>query len=206
LRNPIAAVDAGITRLLKEGLTERSPLILKLMKSSLSRMSGLVDNVMDLARSRLGGGIGVTLAEANLAQILANVVDEIRVAHPDREIDLRLELPGKVTVDQLRVAQMISNLLSNAVTHGDANSAIAVTGYVKETTLEIGVRNGGPPIPCESIPKLFLPFKRGDGASGGQGLGLGLYIASQIAKAHCGRIDVRSDESETSFTFRMSVN
>ena len=203
LRNPIAAVDAGTTRLLKEGWNERSPLVLRLMKSSLSRMSGLVDNVMDLARARLGGGISVLLVETDLSETLANVVEEVRVAHPERQISMRLELPASATVDQLRIAQMVSNLLSNAVTHGDPALPVDVFGHIKDGVLEVSVRNGGRQIPPESIPKLFLPFKRGDDRSGVQGLGLGLYIASQIAQAHDGRIEVRSDEIETCFTFRM---
>ncbi|MBW6425704.1 GAF domain-containing sensor histidine kinase [Rhizobium sp. XQZ8] len=203
LRNPIAAVDAGTTRLLKEGWTDRSPLVLKLMKSSLSRMTGLVENVMDLARARLGGGISTVLVEADLVLTLANVVEEVRVAHPERQILTRFELPATTAVDHQRVAQMVSNLLSNAVTHGDPEAPVEVSAHIDGGALVVSVRNGGRQIPPESIARLFLPFKRGDDRSGVQGLGLGLYIASQIAQAHNGRIDVRSDEHETCFTFRM---
>jgi signal transduction histidine kinase len=206
LRNPLAAVDAGASRLLKEGWTERSPVILKLMKSSISRMAGLVENVMDLARARMGGGIVLAASEGDLAQTLAHVVEEVKVAHPDRKISTRFNLPPTVVVDHLRIAQMTSNLLSNAVTHGDPLSPIGVSAHADDARVETCVTNGGQAIPPEQIERLFLPFKRGDGKAGAQGLGLGLYIASEIARAHLGRIDVRSDEQQTCFTFSMSYS
>lgn len=205
LRNPIAAVDAGTSRLLKEGWTERSPLVLKLMKSSISRMSGLVENVMDLARARMGGGISLTITAGNLGETIAHVVEELTVANPDRQISAFIALPPAIAVDHLRIAQMVSNLLANAITHGDSGLPISVVGGEKEGVLEIAVTNGGQPIDPELIEKLFTPFKRGDGRTGQQGLGLGLYIASQIAQAHGGRIDICSDSKETCFRFTMSL-
>ncbi len=205
LRNPLAAVDAGTSRLLKEGWTERSPLVLNLMKASISRMAALVDNIMDLARSRLGGGVVLDLSEADLKPILTQVVDEVRAAHPHRVIEATLHLPQSYLVDQLRIAQLFSNLVSNAVSHGIEDQPITITGRHFADAVEICVRNGGRPIPAEKIEKLFLPFKRGDAARGGEGLGLGLYIALEIAKAHGGTIDVASDAAATSFTFRMTV-
>ena len=202
LRNPIAAIDAGTARLLKEGWTERSPLILKLMRTSVTRMAGLVDNVMDLARARMGGGISLTMTDADLADTLQHVVDELRVAHPEREISAIFDLPRSLTVDHLRIAQMASNLLFNAVTHGASAAPVLIRAHLRDEVLEIGVTNGGSAIPTGQISKLFLPFKRGEGRPGVQGLGLGLYIASEIAKAHGGMIDVSSDEQETCFTFR----
>lgn len=131
------------------------------------------------------------------------MVEEVKVAHPDREMTAGFDLPPSVVADHLRIAQMTSNLLSNAVTHGDPLTPIEVSAHARAGTIEICVTNGGRPIPPEQIEKLFLPFKHGDGKAGVQGLGLGLYIASQIAQAHGGRIDVRSDEQETCFTFSM---
>ncbi len=205
LRNPIAAIDAGTSRLLRDGWTDRSPVILKLMKSSLSRMSGLVENVMDLARSRMGGGISLSVSEDDLARTLQHVIDEVKVANPDRQITASLNVPETVSVDHLRLAQMVSNLLSNAVTHGAQDQPITIRAEASDGTLEICVTNGGTPIEKSQIDKLFLPFRRGEGKSGTQGLGLGLYIASQIAQAHAGRIDVSSSEEKTCFTFRMPL-
>jgi signal transduction histidine kinase len=203
LRNPLAAIDAGTNRLLKEGWTERSPLVLNLMKASISRMTGLVDNIMDLARARLGGGISLDLAEADLVETLQVVADEIRSAHPDREIHLELDFPQPTVVDRLRVAQLFSNIVSNAVTHGLEDHPVHITGRHGPDGIEVSVRNSGSAIPEEDLERLFMPFKRGAASRGGQGLGLGLYIALEIAKAHGGTIGVSSDETGTCFTFKM---
>jgi signal transduction histidine kinase len=203
LRNPLAAVDAGTSRLIREGWTDRSPLLLKLMKASVSRMTGLVDNIMDLARARLGAGISLDLREADLVETLSIVVEEIRTAHPHRDIRLELEFPQPVVMDRLRIAQLFSNLVSNAVSHGADDQPVEITGRQGPRGIEISVHNAGDPIPSADIEKLFLPFKRGDGSRGGPGLGLGLYIALEIAKAHGGTIDVSSEHGGTCFTFRM---
>lgn len=152
LRNPIAAVDAGTSRLLKEGWTDRSPLVLKLMKSSISRMSGLVDNVMDLARARMGGGITLDIAADDLATTLNNVVDELRLAHPDREVVVDIALPAPVLVDRLRIAQMFSNLVANAFTHGVETEPVRILAALKDGHVEICVSNGGAPIPRKRSP------------------------------------------------------
>ncbi|MBP2301181.1 sensor histidine kinase [Azospirillum picis] len=206
LRNPIAALDAGTDRLLKEGWTKRSPLVLKLMKSSISRMTGLVENVMDLARARMGGGITLAVTADDLGATLQHVVDEMRMAHPGREISAAFDLPATVAADHLRLAQMASNLLSNAIIHGSDRMPVRIAGVLAAGGLTIRVVNGGRPIPPEQIDKLFQPFKRGGGIAGSKGLGLGLYIASQIAQAHDGRIEVHSDADETCFTFSMPIS
>ncbi len=203
LRNPIAAIDAGTSRLLKEGWTLRSPLVLKLMKASISRMVGLVDNVMDLARARMGGGITLDLAIDDLGLALRHVVEELQLAHPDRDISLALNLPATLVVDKLRLAQLFSNLVSNALIHGVETEPVRIVGGVNGRMLEVSVANGGQPISQEAIAKLFQPFRRGDLRPSMQGLGLGLFIASEIANAHGGTIEVKSDEIETCFTFRM---
>jgi len=205
LRNPIAAIDAGTSRLLKDGWNDRSPVILKLMKSSLARMSGLVENVMDLARARMGGGIALSFTQDDLVHTLQHVIDEVQVANAGRQIAASLNLPEIVEVDHFRFAQMVSNLLSNAVVHGAQDQPVSVYAEVGRGTLEVRVVNSGIPIGKSQIDTLFLPFKGGDGKSAARGLGLGLYIASEIARAHGGRIDVSSNEEQTCFTFRMPL-
>ncbi|WP_246704035.1 HAMP domain-containing sensor histidine kinase [Rhizobium sp. P38BS-XIX] len=166
-------------------------------------MTGLVDNIMDLARARLGGGIFLDLNEADLTETLQVVVDEIRSAHPHRDIRLELKFSQPAVVDRARIAQLFSNLVSNAVSHGVAEQPVEISGHQSEQGIEISVLNGGTPIPANDIQRLFLPFKRGDGSRGGHGLGLGLYIALEIATAHGGTIDVSSDETGTRFTLKM---
>ncbi len=206
LRNPVASIGGGINILLREQQSEKSVRVLNIMRGSVLRMSALIDNVMDFARGRLGGGIALTRdGESPLAPTLEQVVSEIQSGHPERKIVAQYDLADVVPVDHQRIAQMLSNLLGNAVTHGSPLEPIRVDASISDGHLHLSVANAGDPIPEPSLPKLFQPFKRGEGSASLQGLGLGLYIASQIAEAHGGKLDVQSDEVETRFTFRMPV-
>lgn len=206
LRNPVASITGGISILSREPQSDKSTRVLSMMRGSVLRMSALIDNVMDFARGRLGGGIALQRdQETSLQPTLEQVVSEILSGHPERRIEANFQLSGVVPVDHQRIAQMLSNLLGNAVTHGSPGHPIRVDAAIVDGELRLSVANSGTPIPKESLHKLFQPFKRGEGSSSLQGLGLGLYIASQIAEAHGGQLDVRSDEAETRFTFRMPV-
>ena len=207
LRNPLAAINAGRRMLEKEHHDAKTIRITRLMGESVTRMSGLIDNVMDFARGRLGGGIGVEIKHGDrIEPTLAQVVNEIRSGHPEREIELRFDVSQAVNVDHARIAQMFSNLLGNAITHGSKDHAIVVDAEIIDGVFQLTVTNGGAPIPPAAMERLFQPFYRGEVRSSSQGLGLGLYIASQIAEAHGGRLDVRSDEFETKFTFQMPMH
>lgn len=207
LRNPLAALNGGLDMLVRDGRwTTRTLGILQMMKGSVARAFGLIDNVTDFARSRLGSGIILDLEPKRpLQPTLEQVVNEIRGAYPDRVIVTEFEMSRSVEVDHTRIAQLLSNLLGNAVTHGSAEEPIRVEGRLTDTDLIISVANGGDPIAEESLDALFQPFHRGGGASSAQGLGLGLYIAAQIAKAHGGHIDVASTEEEIRFSLHMPV-
>jgi sigma-B regulation protein RsbU (phosphoserine phosphatase) len=206
LRNPLAAIEAGRRLLTKEHDDAKTVRILRLMGESVGRMGGLIDNLMDFARGRLGGGIGVQITRGErIEPTLAAVVNELKVSYPDREIETRFDLQEPVPVDHARMAQMFSNLLANAITHGAQDQPIVVEASMDGEFFGLSVRNGGDPIPQAAMDRLFQPFYRGEVRPSAQGLGLGLYIASQIAEAHGGRIDVQSDERETAFTFRMQV-
>ncbi|MFP5076608.1 ATP-binding protein [Rhizobium sp. YIM 134829] len=205
LRNPIAAVDAGINRLIRKGWTDEAPRMLVMMKASINRMTGLVANVMDLARSRLGGGIALNIdPTANLVHTLDHVAEEFEASqlHHSIERDYRLPASG-LQVDHARIAQMVSNLIGNALTHGSKDHPVLLRATIDNEELVLDVINKGEPIPPEKIDKLFHPFHR-EGTNL-EGLGLGLFIASEIAKAHSGTLTVHSDEQATTFTFRMPI-
>lgn len=206
LRNPLAAIDAGRRMLEKDQTDPKALRIIRLMGESVMRMGGLIDNLMDFARGRLGGGIGVEINSGDrIEPTLAAVVNEIQVSHPERQIEMHFDLQQPIPIDHARIAQMFSNLLGNAITHGAKDQPIIVEAKVIDGIFELSVCNGGEPIPQAAMERLFQPFYRGDVRPSALGLGLGLYIASQIAEAHGGRIDVKSDDAETRFIFRMSV-
>lgn len=208
LRNPLASIEAGARMLGQQNeLSPKSREILGLMRTTVKRMGGLVDNLLDFARGRLGGGLTLDVVDdAGLDDALEQVIAEARSAWPDRQIETSIARPIKVASDPARIAQLFSNLLGNAITHGAADNPIRIAAAVSDADgFELSVCNGGKPIPVEAMEQLFKPFYRGNGMMSGQGLGLGLFIASEIARAHQGQLSVDSTDAETKFTFRMPV-
>lgn len=204
LRNPLASISAGAHLLAKEPLSARGRDVLRLLDGSADRMAGIIDDVLDLARGRLGGGIPVDrIGDVPLAPMLQQVIDELRGSHPDRAIEADLAAAGRVRCDPGRLGQLVSNLVSNALTHGATDGPVRVEAACGDGMLHIAVSNTGDPIPHETIEQLFKPFVRNSAKPNAEGLGLGLYIAGEIAKAHGGRLDVRSTPEETRFTFTM---
>jgi signal transduction histidine kinase len=204
LRNPLASIDAGAKLLRNTPLSQKAMRIVDLVEASASRMAGLIDNVLDFARGRLGGGFSVTrTVDPDLEAMLEQTVAEMRAVWPDRTVQSRFALNGPVACDSARIAQLLSNLLANAFTHGDPDGAVRVEAASGERGLEISVANSGAPIPASILENLFQPFSRASARAGQEGLGLGLYIASEIARAHDGSLSVASAMGETRFTFRM---
>jgi sigma-B regulation protein RsbU (phosphoserine phosphatase) len=161
---------------------------------------------MDFARGRLGSGIGLNPEAALLEPILRQVVAEFEASHPGRLIESDIDAPEPMLFDAGRLAQLASNLVGNAITHGDPKAPIRLHAVAAAGQLALSVINGGRPIPEVAMSKLFQPFFRGEVRKSQQGLGLGLHIASEIAKAHGGTLGVTSDEAETCFTFRMPLS
>jgi hypothetical protein len=202
LRNPLAAIEAGATLLARATLDDRSTAIVGRMRQSTRRMAELIDDVLDLARGQMGGGLQIaSAADAALGDALGLVVSELRAVHPDRVILADLAITATVACDPRRIMQLLSNLLANALTHGDAAQPVRVEAGCAKGRFVMAVANGGAAIPAEQLPQLFEPFSRS--AKSRDGLGLGLYIAAEIAKAHDGRIEVTSTDQETRFTFSM---
>lgn len=205
LRNSVAALNAGVRQLDKEPLSDKARKILPLMGTSIHRMSELIDNIMLHAKSRLGGGIRISATpDAGLEDALNHVVEEVRAAAPDHKITVDLDFDRPISCDAARVAQAVSNLLSNAVRYADDGSEVTVRGRVSGAEAVISVANRGAPIPESLKQKLFQPYQRGDQTKG-EGLGLGLHIASSIAVAHSGQIDVTCDDGLTTFAFRLPL-
>ncbi|KRA83640.1 PAS domain-containing sensor histidine kinase [Altererythrobacter sp. Root672] len=207
LRNPLAAITAGVQMLqAREQLSERGDLILREMLASGKRASALIDNVLDFARNRLGNGFEITCdSREPLQPVLEQVVAEMRTIAPDRVFDIALSIEDPVYCDRVKIGQLVGNLLSNAVTHGDPEAPIRLTADTLGDRLSISVANGGAPIDAATQDQLFQPFFRGTVRSSQNGLGLGLFIVSEIAKAHEGSIGLVSNESETRFTFLMPL-
>ncbi len=204
LRNPLAAVAAGTRMLVRR--PERAAEIAPQMQRSIHRMAGLIDNVLDFARGRLGGGLAITRdTEMPLEPVLHQVVEELRASHPGRTIETEFQLGQPVECDRQRMGQLLSNLLGNALTHGLADEAVRVCAHTDGGQFELSVSNRGELIPPVTLRDIFQPFFRGKNRNTQEGLGLGLYICSEIAKAHGGTLHVGSTQDGTCFTLRMPV-
>ncbi len=204
LRNPLAAIMAGTRVLQKLPVQDAALPVVAMMHRSVKRMTELIDMVLDFARARLGSGLGLELqASGSLEPVLQQVADELQAASPDRVVELQMDLSESVYCDPGRIGQLASNLISNAVTHGATGVPVRIAAFTSLGMLELTVANGGEPIQPAMFGKLFMPFVRASVRPNQQGLGLGLYIAQEIARAHAGTLSVTSNERETRFTFRM---
>lgn len=190
----LAALNAG---------AEVSQAAARLINSG-AQMRALLDDLLDFNRTRLGLGINVRPVPVDLERLFVDELDRIRAAHPGRDINLQVSGNCRGEWDPLRVQQMLANLTVNAINYGDAGTAVHVTLRGAETDVAFDVRNSGAAIDRETLSTIFDPLTRGlaqaehDRSNGS--LGLGLYIAQQIAKSHGGDISARSDSTETVFS------
>ncbi|HEU0051650.1 MAG TPA: GAF domain-containing sensor histidine kinase [Longimicrobium sp.] len=205
LRNPLSSVITGSAFLLELSEDPVQRTILERVHSSGKRMGRLIEDVLDFARGRLGGGIAVTLDEEHeVTEVVAEVVAEIAGAHPGRALRVTYRDPGRAVFDRTRVAQLMSNLVGNAVQHGPAETPVDVLVEGAGDRVRFAVTNRGEPIPPELMPRLFQPYVRKVDGRPRAGLGLGLYIAGEIARSHGGSIHVTSSaESGTTFTVEL---
>jgi signal transduction histidine kinase len=209
LRSPLNAVRTGARFMIEKGeaLDPGIRRSAEIIDRGAQRMAGLIDDVLDFARGRLGGGLDVRMEiTTTLPQTITHVVTEVQTAWPGRVIESTLRFDGPVRCDPGRVAQLLTNLLSNALAHGDGAGPVRVTASGTSGGFELSVSNTGTAIPEATRRRLFLPFTRAEDGDARAGLGLGLYIASEIARAHGGSLDVASDDAETRFTFRIPAS
>ncbi|MEM7643873.1 MAG: PAS domain-containing sensor histidine kinase [Pseudomonadota bacterium] len=205
LRNPLAGATCAIQYLRdRENVSDRGATVLQTADEALRRMARMIDDVLDFARSRLGGGITADLRpDVSLKAILSHTVDEMELAHPHITFEEVYDFDDPVTCDPDRIAQLISNLLGNAVFHGETGGTVQIRARDAGPQLAIAITNRGGKIPAAVKALLFQPFKRAEPGSSQNGLGLGLFIAKQIADSHGGDIEVESEGTETTFTLKL---
>ncbi len=198
LRNPLNAILMG-ARLLETSsrLDEEDRRILARLTGSAGRMSRMIRDVVDLAAARQGGGLIVHPLHDDLGSITRQAVDEIALAHPRRAIALELDGDLRGRFDRDRMLQALSNLIGNAVAHGQ--DPIEVSAVSDATHVRVSVSNAGKPIDPDLVPHLFEPFRRGHERRS-DGIGLGLYITAQVVSAHGGSLEVRSGPIATVFS------
>ena len=204
LRNPLSSILSGAQLLMRRSKDAAITGIAEHMFTATRRASRLVDDVLDFARGRLGNGIPLQSDECHDLHItLTHIVSEMQSAHPQRAIEADIAPLGGVRCDADRIAQLLSNLVANALVHGSAAGRVHVRAVIEKGRLLLAVNNQGEPIPPDRLAQLFKPYWR-EASNTQSGLGLGLYIANEIAVSHGGSMQVTSTtEAGTTFTFSM---
>jgi len=209
LRNPLNVVKIGTSVLLHGSIpAAKQQGILGQISRSADRMERMIGDLLDFTRSRLGEGIPVAPQSVDLGVLMRQALEEFGMSNPDQKVQLRATADCQVTADPDRFTQVVSNLIANAIQHSPPGTAVSVRLEGFEADVRLSVHNHGIPIATESLSSLFEPFRRGGDAANEphlptSGLGLGLYIVSQIMRAHGGSISVCSTAGEgTTFTAR----
>ncbi|MDY7226111.1 sensor histidine kinase [Hyalangium rubrum] len=206
LRNPISAIHLSATLVLRRPDADGR------LRESMNRILGaanrahrLIDTTLDFTQARLGGGLRVVRKPLDLHELTRQVLSEVQLAFPERRLELAQEADGLGEWDSDRVAQVLGNLVTNAMKYSPPDTLVTVRTRGEGQSFILEVHNVGEPISPELLPRLFQPMKRGvEEGSPERSLGLGLFIVDHIVRAHGGTIEVRSDpERGTTFTVRL---
>jgi signal transduction histidine kinase len=212
LRNPLGTVVAGASFLMQAiDIPAKYVLVATRMFGSGKRMSQLISDLIDFTRTHLGPGIPIRRMARNLVPVMEQVVNELRTFHPERQIELCMPASLEATFDDGRVAQMLSNLIGNALQYGTPETPVMVSMSGGDSELSIVINNRGPEIPADQISGIFDPMVRiaatlKNNPAERTSLGIGLFITREIVHAHGGKIAVASNSAEgTTFTVTLPV-
>jgi sigma-B regulation protein RsbU (phosphoserine phosphatase) len=205
LRNPLATIKMSAQLMGRGELSPAQQRALNRIDNSTSRALRLITDLLDFTQARIGQGIKVSHVPIELHRIVAESVEELSSAFPGRAIEHIAAGQGECTGDPDRLAQLIGNLVGNGMSYGAPEHPVRVRSEIGAEHFTISVHNQGSPIPAELLPHLFDPMVRGTNGSSGRGLGLGLYIVREIARAHGGEVSVVSAiETGTTFTVQIT--
>lgn len=206
LRSPLQAILLGATTLMrKPGMDAATKKTADRIRNSAERANRLIRDLTDFTRAHSGAGLPINPQKVDLREVVTETLSELEAAHPDAKVEV--EHSGSVvgTFDRDRIAQLLTNLVDNAVKYGASDSPVRVRTEQTDHHIALEVTNRGEPIPADLLPRVFEPYYRGGDAqrsSAGRSLGLGLYIVRHIAQAHGGRVEARSSR-EDGTTFRV---
>jgi signal transduction histidine kinase len=210
LRNPLGTLVTGANFIMQAtDIPARYVLLATRMLHSARRMGKLINDLIDLTRTHLGPGIPIRARPGNVVTVCAQVVSELRTYHPERLIRFKAPLQVDASFDADRIAQMLSNLIGNALQYSGEDDPVSVSMNSTTDEVVIAINNRGPAIPPDKLPGIFDPMVRMAAGAGADftertSLGIGLFIAREIAQAHGGRISVSSTGADgTSFTVTM---
>ena len=204
LRTPLMSITAAATVLKRQPDAEKVGAMAERMLSSSQRMGRMIEDLLDVTRIRHAGGLALQLAPADMQALVQRTLDEVQTSFPDRAIESSLQGNLAGVWDVERLCQVVANLVGNAVHHGNPDQPVRIdVDGTQVDKVTMAVSNGGTIAP-ELIPHLFNPFHGREREPGRhQGLGLGLFIAHQIVRAHQGRIHVQSQDGTTRFSVEL---
>lgn len=206
LRNPLNAITLSAATLMRRtDLDDRARAGLSRILESADRANRLIRDLLDFTRARMGKELPVKPQHMDLHVLTRQVVDEVGLATPGRQFDMECQGDAHGSWDPDRIAQVLTNLLTNAVQYSPPGTPIQVRTVARGDRVELSVHNEGPPIPVQVLPALFEPMTRGTNAGGERrSIGLGLFIVDQIVRAHGGGVEVEST-AEAGTTFRVRL-
>ncbi|MBF5043911.1 response regulator [Aggregicoccus sp. 17bor-14] len=207
LRNPLHGIQlSAATMLRRPGLDERHAVIAQRILATSERMARMIRDLLDFTRARRGGGLSLEPAPLDLHALATQGVDEVLLTHPERQVERVAEGDGRGSWDADRLAQLLSNLLVNALAYSPPDSRVSVLTRGEGDHVLLQVHNWGEPIPPDQLQRMFQPFERGENKvnDAGRSIGLGLFIVLGIARAHGGQVEVESSAAEGT-TFRVRL-
>ena len=206
IRNPLHAILTAAEALsLMPEVRDNAASMAQLIKRCAKRIDGIVGDVVDFTKGNMGSGITLKSHNGCIAEALLQVVAELQLEYPEREIITEIAEPLILRSDAGRLAQLLSNLLKNALLHGDPQAPVNVRAEISNGILQISVTNTGKKLSPNIVAQLFKPFWRSTASASKEGLGLGLFIVAEIARAHGGNINVLSEDQQTAFIFSMKT-
>jgi phosphoserine phosphatase RsbU/P len=202
LRNPLSTIQMATVLLGRGDLPASQQRVLSRITRAAERANKLIADLLDFTQARLGRGLPVKRETIDLHSLAGETVEELSLAYPGRTLRHDRCGDGTCWADPHRLAQLIGNLVANAITYGSPGSPVTVTSSIDVNTFSLGVHNQGTPIPPELQSGLFHPMARGStAASATRSVGLGLFIVKEITRAHGGDVAVDST-AENGTTFR----
>jgi signal transduction histidine kinase len=209
LRNPLGAILNSAQYLLQsDGLSGEQIKAIAVLQRSGTRIQKMLSDLLDVTRTRLGGTLPIEPRPMDLSRTGKHVTEEAHAFHPNHTLVFNSTGDCRGTWDEIRLYQLLSNLVENAIRHGASEKPVKVEAVGKADEVRIAVHNDGAPIPQSEMRRIFEPMTQTeDRPKQAEGLGLGLYIARAIATAHHGAIDVESTkETGTTFTVRLPLH
>jgi phosphoserine phosphatase RsbU/P len=202
LRNPLSTIMTGAALLARGDLSPSQQRLVARISRATDAATRLIADLLDFTQAQLGSGLTVVREPIDLHSVVAEAVEDLRLAYPGRKLVDERVGEGTCLADANRLAQLVGNLVSNAMTYGTPEAPVSVISRVEESAFQISVHNQGPAIPPDVLPHIFQPMSRGSEAGRAtRSVGLGLYIVSEIARAHGGHTSVTSAPAEgTTFT------